>query len=135
MLSYDGVIRKRLRLKGHPEIPEYCTPQSELAAAAEAKAQEETNGATEVNRPSDEVAANVELKGEASADGQRAEGEHEVDARTDAQKRHDKVATLREKERLRKLASQSYREKVDDFNKRLAEEPEHYDLFKTSFTK
>ena len=53
-----------------------------------------------------------------------AEGE---DRRTEAQKRHDaKVAKL-EEERLRKMATKGYRERVKDSNEHLASLSEHHD--------
>lgn len=77
-------------------------------------------------------------------DGEMEEGlKHRGDAdpdtleisRTDAEKHFDEVAQAREQERLRRIAGLSYKEQVDNFNKKLAREPEHFDLFKVSHTK
>lgn len=48
MISYEGVIRKRLRLKGHPEIPPYKpqSPESDAPPSAAASA----SGSTPVPR-------------------------------------------------------------------------------------
>jgi hypothetical protein len=61
--------------------------------------------------------------------------ERERDLRTDAERRFAATAAAREDERIARVASVSYKEQVDRFNKGLAGEPQHYDVFKTSHTK
>jgi protein FAM32A len=51
-----------------------------------------------------------------------------VDTRTDAQKRHDAALATREAARIRDLASKSHRERVADFNDKLAAMSEHHDI-------
>jgi protein FAM32A len=51
-----------------------------------------------------------------------------ADTRTDAQKRHDAALAAREAARIRLLAAQSHRERVADFNDKLAAMSEHHDI-------
>eukprot|EP00177_Eucheuma_denticulatum_P000880 GFKZ01001597.1.p2 GENE.GFKZ01001597.1~~GFKZ01001597.1.p2 ORF type:complete len:114 (+),score=13.69 GFKZ01001597.1:103-444(+) len=113
MLSYDGVIRKRLQLKGHPPIPPY-SPQPDPEPQPPVQNPPSAPTPSPTSPPSQSALR---------------------DSRTDAQKRYDEVLQQRENERLRREAQTSYKDHVEAFNKRLSEEPEHYDLFKTSFTK
>jgi protein FAM32A len=50
------------------------------------------------------------------------------DRRTEAQKRHDERARKLEEERLRKMATKGYRDRVKDFNEHLASLSEHHDI-------
>ena len=51
-----------------------------------------------------------------------------VDRRTDAQKRHDAAVAAREAERVAALAAKSHRERVAEFNAKLAALSEHHDI-------
>ncbi|CDF35697.1 FAM32A-like [Chondrus crispus] len=142
MLSYEGVIRKRLRIKGHPEIPPY--ERGEEKATIFASADIEPDAPQSEARPADERAVDADEAQYDDVDevepavGNLADviGVQEVkDKRTEAQKQHDEILQKRETELLRKAATKSHKEQVEGFNKKLAKEPEHYDLFKTSFTK
>lgn len=79
--------------------------------------------------------AGAEAEGKGEEDGGEVDRDDAGDMRTEAQRRFDAVAEAREKERLQKVAGVSYKEQVDKFNKSLAEQPEHFDLFKVSHTK
>lgn len=50
------------------------------------------------------------------------------DRRTEAQKRHDERVRKLEEERLRKMATKGYRDRVKDFNEHLASLSEHHDI-------
>eukprot|EP00877_Chromochloris_zofingiensis_P007445 jgi/Chrzof1/2954/Cz12g05210.t1 len=50
------------------------------------------------------------------------------DRRTEAEKRHDERVKKLEEERLKKLASKGYRDRVKDFNEHLAALSEHHDI-------
>lgn len=73
MISYEGVIRKRLRLKGHPEIPPYKprSPESDAPPSAVASASGSTPVPT-VNAAIEDLAGalsgNVPVSVGASAD-------------------------------------------------------------------
>jgi protein FAM32A len=54
------------------------------------------------------------------------------DRRTEAQKRHDERVKKLEEERLRKMATKGYRDRVKDFNEHLASLSEHHDIPKVS---
>ena len=45
-----------------------------------------------------------------------------------AEKRFDEVLTRREKEEIEKAAGKTHRDKVKEFNEKLANESEHYDI-------
>lgn len=64
MLSYEGVIRKRLRLKGHPEIPPY-KPQS-VESDAPPSATASASGSTPVPRVAE---ATEDVRGSLSGNG------------------------------------------------------------------
>lgn len=51
-----------------------------------------------------------------------------ADTRTEAQRRHDAAMAAREAARIRALAAQSHRERVDAFNAHLASLSEHHDI-------
>ncbi|KAJ8903594.1 hypothetical protein NDN08_004698 [Rhodosorus marinus] len=57
------------------------------------------------------------------------------DTRTEAEKRFARVQEERERARIEKAAKMTYRDQVEGFNKKLAAEPEHFDLPKVSHTK
>ena len=50
------------------------------------------------------------------------------DTRTDAQRRHDAAMAAREAARIRELAAKSHRERVAEFNDKLAAMSEHHDI-------
>lgn len=64
MISYEGVIRKRLRLKGHPEIPPY-KPQS-VESDAPPSATASASGSTPVPRVAE---ATEDVRGSLSGNG------------------------------------------------------------------
>jgi protein FAM32A len=51
-----------------------------------------------------------------------------VDRRTEAQKRHDAATAEREAARVAALAAKSHRERVAEFNEKLAALSEHHDI-------
>lgn len=121
MLSYEGVIRKRLRLKGHPDIPSFqeelpeppALVSSEDPAASRsddepAPAPAESKSDGDIHQRTDEI-----QPGRAEPPAVEGEDEIQKDTRTEAEKRHDEVSHQREKERLRKVAGKSYREHVE----------------------
>lgn len=55
------------------------------------------------------------------------------DRRTEAQKRHDERVRKLEEERLRKMATKGYRDRVKDFNEHLASLSEHHDIPKVGW--
>uniref|UniRef100_A0A7S0G2A7 DUF1754-domain-containing protein n=1 Tax=Rhodosorus marinus TaxID=101924 RepID=A0A7S0G2A7_9RHOD len=57
------------------------------------------------------------------------------DTRTEAEKTFARVQEQRERARIEKAAKMTYRDQVEGFNKKLAAEPEHFDLPKVSHTK
>lgn len=94
-LSYDDVIRKRLRLKNKPPIAPY--EQESPASTA---------------RTEDHVAFE-DITPVAVTERNSDEAEEQVDTRTEAQRRHDALMGQREKEMMRKEASKSYKERVE----------------------
>lgn len=163
MISYDGVIRKRLRLKGHPAIPPYEQQQQPSPTTSDLPPAESNQLAQSETRPTgdtgdtagDAVASTpapsvqpapfptpvsplqsekhdkeahdndgaaaadevtpVVLQGDAGDAQQRDDAGNDTskDGRTGAERRFDETAIAREKERLQKEATTSYREKVD----------------------
>lgn len=94
MLSYDGVIRKPLRLKNRPPITPY-----------------EERFPVDTSRADGGIYDEITPTKSAELDEDR--DERQVDTRTEAQKRHDDVMLQREKESLRREASKSYKERVE----------------------
>lgn len=137
MLPYEGVIRKRLRLKGHPEIPQYrddsasaevpsaSAPCAELqpqppAARGEGGGVEEdeitpVGGGTGKGGESDDDNENeaATKRDDKACVKEEIEASAARDVRTETERRHDDAGLAREKALLRKEASKSYREKVD----------------------
>lgn len=56
------------------------------------------------------------------------------DIRTEAERRFEERQKKLEEERLKKAAALSHKDKVKQFNERLARQTEHNDLFRTSYT-
>lgn len=118
MISYHGVIRKRLRLKGHPEIPPYketATPSEDAIPSSEQTAVEtpqpdptEEDEITPV-RPKHNTDDNVENEHNDRSDSHTGKS----DTRTAAEQRHDEIMLAREAEHLRKEASKSYSDKLN----------------------
>ncbi|CAG9461476.1 unnamed protein product [Pedinophyceae sp. YPF-701] len=72
-----------------------------------------------------------ELEGAEAKGGSRGEsdgGGDEVDTRTEAEKRYDAYMRKRELELLRKNALKTTKEKVNEFNEKLAALSEHHDI-------
>lgn len=121
MISYDGVIRKRLRIKGQPEIPPYEeeeTPTTIPVSADVPSAPQRSEGpadgsssAFDVDEAQYDDVDEVEPVGGDITDV--IGGQKVLDKRTEAQKQHDEVMERREKELLRKDASKSYKEQVE----------------------
>lgn len=116
MLSYDGIIRKRLRLKGHPDIPPF---QENTTDSAMLSAENLSGVAAEevTEHHSSPLDSEIQPAGAQSRGGEQREskedGQNIHDTRTEAQKGHDEVSQKREKERLSKIAGKSYREHID----------------------
>lgn len=120
MMPYEGVIRKRLRLKGHPEIPPYePTATSEGEAEAQSSEQTAVEGRPTEPEHDDEITPVREKRSEGTASEEEEQrqrkdsGDKQRDKRTEAERRRDEIMTAREEERIRKDASKSYREEVD----------------------
>lgn len=131
MLPYDGVIRKRLRIKRQPPIPDFVDV-ADAAPTTSASVQPVGVGTSDIHDDVDEIqpAHPVERSTERvvdaddevpSEDGDKPdeadeteEGHSEVaDKRTLAERRFDETAAAREEDRLHREATKSYREKVD----------------------
>lgn len=119
MISYDGVIRKRLRIKGHPEIPPYEPAESTAVVPVSADIpQPSSHGGA---RQSDESAFDADEAQYDEVDDVEPAGSlagvigaREVqDNRTEAQRKHDEMLKKREKELLTKAATKSYKEQVE----------------------
>lgn len=158
--QYDNVVIKRLRLRhwrGGPrrrrnrqEVASILKNQSaglvqlaaerglfaELEGGAEDFEHQEVPLIGEQSVADEGVQENSEVfeRREKKYSGEADEDSQE-DSKTAAEKHFEDISRAREKERLRRIASQSYKEQVDSFNKKLASEPEHFDLFKVSHTK
>lgn len=126
MISYEGVIRKRLRLKGHPEIPPYKPPvQNDDPGSVhvadnpeEHPSSEHTQQDHQQHEDDDEITPVTNSQHDQSPSSSTpvptaTDSADRTDTRTDAERRHDQIVLLREEQRLRKEASKSYREKVD----------------------
>lgn len=127
MISYEGVIRKRLRLKRHPEIPPYKPPvQNDDPVHADNPEEHPSSEHTHQDHQQhqhhhhdeddDEITPVTNSQHDQSSSSSTpvpTDSADRADTRTDAERRHDQVVLLREEQRLRKEASKSYREKVD----------------------
>lgn len=141
MISYDKVIRKRLRFKGDPVfVPtkqvhfadgvapavrrdaREADPEDEVRPVVRVKgvAREEAPvAAFEVGRTEEDgdvggvVHGGAEEDERDSAERLGENGQTERDGRTDAERRFADKARLREKDRLRKVAAVPYREQLD----------------------
>uniref|UniRef100_A0A7S1TF57 Uncharacterized protein n=1 Tax=Compsopogon caeruleus TaxID=31354 RepID=A0A7S1TF57_9RHOD len=67
--------------------------------------------------------------------GQDRSDEEGVDVRTEAEKKFDAVQAARERASLARVASMTYRERLDKFNQKLSELPEAFDVPKVCPTK
>jgi protein FAM32A len=77
----------------------------------------------------DDARALVAVEGDDGGQaGQSARPPPPADTRTDAQRRHDAAMAAREAARIKALAAQSHRERVDAFNAHLASLSEHHDI-------
>lgn len=120
MLSYEGIIRKRLHLKGHPEIPAYHDESPESAMLSAENLSGIGAGETAEN-PTSPVESEIQPGGSQSRDedqqgveeGRMNDDSRDKDTRTGAEVRHDETGQQREKERLSKIAGKSYREHID----------------------
>jgi len=56
------------------------------------------------------------------------DAEQKVDTRTPAERKFDERTFQLEAERIAKMAAKSHREKVKEFNERIAAETEHFDI-------
>lgn len=113
MINYDHVIRKRLRLKGHPEIAPHPERVSEDRHIEE---NHQLVGDATVEKPVEDNDSGAEQQEKLSAEDTPAEGvkeKQQADTRTEAEKKFDQVAADREEERMRNEASKSYRSRID----------------------
>lgn len=69
-----------------------------------------------------------ERVGVASTGGYVITDEGPQDRRTDAEKRHEQRLQRREEEEIAKAAGKTHRERVKEFNEKLANMSEHYDI-------
>lgn len=121
MLSYDGVIRKRLRIKGQPEIPPYEEEEAETTVPVSADMPSAYRGNENHADGNGSVAETDEAQYDDVDEVEPVQGDvgevigaqNVQDTRTEAQKQHDEMLQRREKELLRKAASKSYREHVE----------------------
>jgi len=59
---------------------------------------------------------------------QEEQEEAEIDTRTPAERRYEESLARREKDRIGKMAQKSHRERIEEFNLRLTNMSEHYDI-------
>jgi protein FAM32A len=100
MSSYDNVATGKLKLKKAPSGSK-AVQKKQVEVVSEAQRE-----VAEDKQPADEV----------------------VDNRTAAQKKFDELAEKRRREQLQKAATKSHRQRIVEFNKKLANLSEHNDL-------
>jgi protein FAM32A len=54
--------------------------------------------------------------------------EEDIDTRTPAERRYEESLAKREKDRIGKMAQKSHRERIEEFNQKLTNMSEHYDI-------
>jgi hypothetical protein len=162
MERYDNVIALPLQLRGRADVRARRRPRAPAAVAASLREHGDelfeaavAHGlvAREGTADEEDVIDGVEAEDAINAvraDGARAEGDGVEDGgggdvgedgavvsdtRTKAEREFAEIAARRERERLRRQAALSHKQQIDKFNKSLAAEPEHYDLFRVSHTK
>lgn len=121
MLSYDGVIRKRLRIKGQREIPPYEEEEAETTVPVSTGVPSAYHGNENHADGNGSVAETDEAQYDDVDEIEPVQGDvgevigaqNVQDTRTEAQKQHDEMLQHREKEPLRRAASKSYREQVE----------------------
>jgi hypothetical protein len=161
MERYENVIARPLEIRGRAAIRKRRRPRAPAALAAALRAQGEEmfdaavahglvapdgedndemlNGVDDT--PIADGAGSAEVRAEAvgeedlEADGREGVGAASADTRTKAEREFAEIAERRERERLRRQAGLTHKQQIDKFNKALAAEPEHYDLFRVSHTK
>ena len=112
MDSYEQVQKGPLKLKGVTELD--VTKRKKRKGRDKAKLLE-TMGKIQKN--------------------QEEELRHHLDKRTPAQVAFEKVQEKRQMERILKKASETHKQRVEDFNRHLDMLTEHYDIPKVSWTK
>ena len=113
MINYDNVIRKRLRLKRHPEIAPHPERVSEDRHIEE---NHQLLGDATVEKPIEDNESGAEQQDRLSPENtttERSKEKQQIDPRTEAEKKFDQVAVEREEERMRNEASKSYRARID----------------------
>jgi len=68
------------------------------------------------------------MNGEGVEEQERGSPTGYVDTRTAAEKRYEEQLAKREKDRISKMVAKSHRERIEEFNQRLANLSEHYDI-------
>jgi len=108
---YENVQRGKLKLKGKP-----------LPTLGPKKSIKKKKHVEKNIEPIEEVVNGNQIQ-------EQEEGESEyVDRRTAAEKRYEEQLAKREKDRISKIVSKSHRERIEEFNQRLANLSEHYDI-------
>lgn len=100
--SYRYIIPKKLKLKG--------APLKEVAQNGKKKIKKK--------RKHEEIGAN----------DQQEEKHIVVAEKTKAEQMFENIMKEREAQQAKKLASKSYRERIEDFNKKIGSQSEHYDI-------
>jgi protein FAM32A len=117
-MSLENVVKSKLKLKGK-ELPSH-------GGIKKKKKKSKDKLSLMLKEATEERAGSG---GERSEHEGEAEGtEHEEDHRTAAEKKYDEALGRIEARRLQKEAAMSHRERVQNFNERLASLTEHYDI-------
>eukprot|EP00245_Coleochaete_scutata_P007222 TRINITY_DN22358_c0_g1_i1.p1 TRINITY_DN22358_c0_g1~~TRINITY_DN22358_c0_g1_i1.p1 ORF type:complete len:125 (-),score=40.50 TRINITY_DN22358_c0_g1_i1:57-431(-) len=118
-MSLENVIGGKLKLKGKP-----LNERDALGIKKKKKKKKSKSESLEM--------ALKEMGEEAWDDGENEQGTNQQpaqeDHRTEAEKRYDEQLAKIEARRVGRSAEKSHREKVEDFNKYLANLSEHYDI-------
>eukprot|EP00695_Tsukubamonas_globosa_P002270 TRINITY_DN3388_c0_g1_i1.p2 TRINITY_DN3388_c0_g1~~TRINITY_DN3388_c0_g1_i1.p2 ORF type:complete len:116 (-),score=30.49 TRINITY_DN3388_c0_g1_i1:62-409(-) len=109
MSAYEHVVGGKLKMKGEPLKVVGEKKKKKKRKADEVKQEDIVTG--------DQIPAELEDR-----------SDDEQDKRTDAEKRYEERMRERELTKIRKLADKSYREKVEEFNTKIAQMSEHYDI-------
>ena len=122
--SYDNVIPGPLKLKGN--LLDSITKRRKMkyasssVAATNIRSHEIVNDVIESN-----VHRNIAYEND---DGEEEDDELSLHGKTEAELRFELMRMEREKKEIERLAQKSYRERVDEFNKKIANESEHHDI-------
>jgi protein FAM32A len=117
--AYDNVITGKLKLKGS-KLRDISS--SKKKKRSKQPKQQYSTTATTI-QPMSSSTTGVPIEQEEEEDDYI-----QVVEKTDAEKRFDKVRQQRERIAVEKMADKSYRERIDEFNKKISSESEHHDI-------